>query len=483
MRKPFPMCRPREDFFYPSWRQPSGPFTPMPGAQTPSGSAYGPQSIPPTWVPPIGSATAFPAALADQVDPGEDTMAYTTACKGWIAVKTHYHEFDHIAVGGEVNIYKIEDGVESLVHTQKVDYKTVAQNTDFIIPVPMPRPEEIPERQPIDVPFVKHPPERPPGVPQSAPPYEDDSFPIELDIEEISIPQVLYQAPEVAIENGNPSLLFGGEDGFDPGEYIVKFKPKITHGKLRVDPTPLEAGDGAGMAGRYVIIPGHGAPPNEHTTANTTDQYLQVPDSTTVEEEWSQRIIVGCSKPETPSVAEFIWTDFKTWQPISNKRIRLTHPKARHGFWILINKTEEVYDETWQIQDDVFRTIEEQNEKFNLGLSNARGGDSYHNYGLAVDVVLKENGNPIFANDALPIALRAHDWYSKDPIGPVNWKGISTVGEYCLGLGWGMRFTSLWDPGHFQRDVYTERELLRMYNSKQTFSYDGDGYGGKYVEL
>ena len=366
---------------------------------------------------------------------------------------------------------------------QKVDYKTVVQNTDFIIPIPMQRPEEIPERQPIDVPFVKHPPERDPGVPQSAPPYEDDSFPIELDIEEISIPQVLYQAPEVAIENGNPSLLFGGEDGFDPGEYIVKFKPKIKHGKLRVDPTPLEAGDGAGMAGRYVIIPGHGAPSNEHTTANTTDQYLQVPDSTTVEEEWSQRIIVGCSKPETPSVAEFIWTDFKAdsyQNDFSNRNLRTLHPKARHIFFAFVNKCEEVQEPHVVISG--LRTPEEQDalycqsfEKSGVGSSrynycvglgfsngnqkqvtNAKRWQSNHNYGIAIDMYRTD----------VPYPYTKHG-------GPTEIEG--RIGD-AFNLTWGGRWDRK-DQPHFQLNAPTWRDLrTRHEEESSTFSYGGNLY-------
>lgn len=82
------------------------------------------------------------------------------------------------------------------------------------------------------------------------------------------------------------------------------------------------------------------------------------------------------------------------------------------------------------------RTIEEQNALYAQGrtlpgkvVTNAKGGDSYHNYGLAFDVV--------------PIVNGVAQWGSKD------WDKIGKLGE-SIGLRWGGRFKSIVDKPHFE---------------------------------
>jgi peptidoglycan hydrolase-like protein with peptidoglycan-binding domain len=87
---------------------------------------------------------------------------------------------------------------------------------------------------------------------------------------------------------------------------------------------------------------------------------------------------------------------------------------------------------------DGLRTVEEQNALYEQGrtkpgniVTNARGGSSYHNYGLAVDVVPMVNG-------------KANYNVSAD-----TWNKIGAAGKK-YGLEWGGDFKSIVDKPHFQ---------------------------------
>lgn len=88
------------------------------------------------------------------------------------------------------------------------------------------------------------------------------------------------------------------------------------------------------------------------------------------------------------------------------------------------------------------RTVEQQNELYKIGrcgiegekpVTWVKGGNSYHNYGLAVDVVLKDaDGNPTWDASAS------------------TWKAIGQAGER-QGLEWGGRWSPKnRDEAHFQ---------------------------------
>ncbi len=79
-----------------------------------------------------------------------------------------------------------------------------------------------------------------------------------------------------------------------------------------------------------------------------------------------------------------------------------------------------------------FRTVAKQNEYKSMGkkYTRATGGHSKHQYGLAVDVV--------------PVIDSVAQWDNAR-----LWKKIGTIGEQ-LGLRWGGRWHTLYDPGHFE---------------------------------
>lgn len=81
---------------------------------------------------------------------------------------------------------------------------------------------------------------------------------------------------------------------------------------------------------------------------------------------------------------------------------------------------------------ETFRTHSKQDEYRSMGKNYTRsgGGRSKHQYGLAVDVVPIVNCEPQWDNTRL-------------------WKKVGVIGEQ-LGLRWGGRWKSLYDPGHFE---------------------------------
>jgi peptidoglycan L-alanyl-D-glutamate endopeptidase CwlK len=85
-----------------------------------------------------------------------------------------------------------------------------------------------------------------------------------------------------------------------------------------------------------------------------------------------------------------------------------------------------------------YRDIESQNALYSQGrttvgkiVTNAKGGDSYHNYRCAVDVVPLINGKP--------------DWDSSSPI----WSKLGKLGKEA-GLEWAGDWRSFREFAHFQ---------------------------------
>lgn len=94
------------------------------------------------------------------------------------------------------------------------------------------------------------------------------------------------------------------------------------------------------------------------------------------------------------------------------------------------------------------RNFDQQNKLYAQGrtepgkiVTNAKGGESFHNYGLAVDVVFLDNGN--------------WSWDEKH-----EWRLLGELGK-SFGLHWG----GVWnDKPHFERNYgYTLPELKKMY--------------------
>ena len=124
-----------------------------------------------------------------------------------------------------------------------------------------------------------------------------------------------------------------------------------------------------------------------------------------------------------------------TWDPITDKRILQLDPKVQQPATNFINDTESELNVQLRVVQG-YRSIEEQNKLYAQGrtepgnkVTNARGGESYHNYGLAIDVVRTEDGKP--------------DWNK-----PIT-QDIADIGIQ-QGFSWGGSWSSFKDYPHFE---------------------------------
>jgi hypothetical protein len=120
--------------------------------------------------------------------------------------------------------------------------------------------------------------------------------------------------------------------------------------------------------------------------------------------------------------------------PLSIQRIATTHPLVRDTFTKFIDAAESELNITLRVTH-ALRTIAEQNALYAQGrttsgkiVTNAKGGQSFHNVGTAIDVVQMVNGKPNWNFDYSKL-----EKYSKP-----------------LGIEWGGRFKSIVDKPHFQ---------------------------------
>ena len=119
----------------------------------------------------------------------------------------------------------------------------------------------------------------------------------------------------------------------------------------------------------------------------------------------------------------------------TNERIKLLHPKAILLFTNFINECETTFNITLRITQGL-RTVEEQNKLYAQGrttggniVTNAKGGYSMHNYGLAIDIAVVASDGSI-------------DWN-------YNMKPLSVIAER-YGITWGGNFKSIKDAPHFE---------------------------------
>lgn len=105
-----------------------------------------------------------------------------------------------------------------------------------------------------------------------------------------------------------------------------------------------------------------------------------------------------------------------------------------------------------------FRTFEEQDALFNKRpkVTNARGGQSFHNYGLAFDIVLMLDGKEASWNTNADF----------DGDGVSDW--MEVVKEFTnAGYEWGGHWKTIVDMPHFQKTKgYTLKEIQEKHNKK-----------------
>jgi LAS superfamily LD-carboxypeptidase LdcB len=105
---------------------------------------------------------------------------------------------------------------------------------------------------------------------------------------------------------------------------------------------------------------------------------------------------------------------------------------------------------------------QEQNDLYEIGRSkdgsivtNAKGGSSVHNYGLAIDIIILDSTAP--------------NGFTYD----FDWDAVHKI-AVSYGIEWGGTWTSFPDKPHFQQTFgYSTDELYSMYSSNLV---DENGY-------
>jgi len=148
----------------------------------------------------------------------------------------------------------------------------------------------------------------------------------------------------------------------------------------------------------------------------------------------------------------------KTWDPKTDAKIQGLHPLIRAKASKFINEVEKRLGKRLRITDG-YRTFAEQNKLYAQGrttagkkVTNAKGGQSYHNYALAFDCYFTKDGKVDFSHAITP--------------------EVAKIGNE-LGLEWGGNWKSLKDYPHFQLTKGSISELLARYNSGKK---DNNGY-------
>jgi peptidoglycan L-alanyl-D-glutamate endopeptidase CwlK len=153
---------------------------------------------------------------------------------------------------------------------------------------------------------------------------------------------------------------------------------------------------------------------------------------------------------------------------ISLKRIQTAHPSIRAKLLKDFTDADKLLGKGVQLRlAYVYRTNKEQDALFNKRpkVTNARGGQSIHNYGLAFDIVLlyDNDGNGTY-EQASWSTIRDFD---KDSI--ADWMEVVNLFK-SRGWEWGGDWKSFKDAPHFQMrkpngTSYTWRELKALVDS------------------
>lgn len=141
-----------------------------------------------------------------------------------------------------------------------------------------------------------------------------------------------------------------------------------------------------------------------------------------------------------------------TWDLVTNKKIEKLHPKIRCSVKNFINEVEKTIGIKLRVIQG-FRTYAEQDALYAQGrttggskVTNAKGGQSNHNFGLAIDVAEIKNGKI--------------DWNEQEKVLPK----IAPIGKKW-GFEWGGDWKSLKDKPHFEMMFGKSlSELRKLYN-------------------
>lgn len=166
---------------------------------------------------------------------------------------------------------------------------------------------------------------------------------------------------------------------------------------------------------------------------------------------------------------------------ISFDRAQLLHPAVRQEVIDCIDKVEAGFPANMAIRIvQGLRTFAEQDAIYAQGrtapgkrVTNSKAGQSYHCYGLAVDVAIlyDKDGNGTFET----LSWETAKDFDKD--GEADWMEIVDIFERA-GWTWGGRFHSIPDAPHFEKHFGIHwKKLLELYNSGNFVA------GTKYVKI
>lgn len=155
---------------------------------------------------------------------------------------------------------------------------------------------------------------------------------------------------------------------------------------------------------------------------------------------------------------------------ISLQRINSAHPKVRSELVKIYNEANNALGKSRLRFAYVLRSFDEQTKLFNQRpkVTNAKAGQSFHNYGLAVDIVLlnDSDGNGSFDSASWDVFKD----FDKDGI--ADWQEVVKVFKK-YGWEWGgdWRFK---DMPHFQKTFgRTWQDLKRLHDEKRV---DAEGF-------
>lgn len=169
---------------------------------------------------------------------------------------------------------------------------------------------------------------------------------------------------------------------------------------------------------------------------------------------------------------------------ISEQKISTLHPKVRDEVTQILLDIEKVLTGKSSVRiTEALRTIEYQNGLYALGrtkvnpdgkssskplgniVTKAMGGQSYHNYGLAVDFCLIVGGKATWETNKDFDLDNTPDWAEV----------VKVFKKY--GWKWGGEFTTILDEPHFEKTFNNNfKVLLANYNAGKTFNDNGEKY-------
>lgn len=161
---------------------------------------------------------------------------------------------------------------------------------------------------------------------------------------------------------------------------------------------------------------------------------------------------------------------------VTIERIKLLHPKLRDEALSIYNDCSKELSGNARLRfTHTLRTFAEQNELYAIGRSkqgkivtNARGGFSFHNYGLAVDIVLllDKNNDGVFES----VSWDRKADYDKDQ--KSDWLEVVNIFKQ-YGWTWGGDWKFV-DAPHFEKTFgYSVRQLLELHEKDKV---DKNGY-------